>query len=196
MIAHLTGKIISKKPTQILVEVNGIGYLVNISINTFDKIDELGSQISLHTFLSVKEDSLTLYGFYSLTEKELFEILIGVNGVGPKLAIGILSGITAEEFKEAISNRNIPRLVAVPGVGKKTAERMIIELRDKIAQVTSSDSLVSSKSYSVKNDAIAALIGLGYNQKTADNVTRALLDENSMISLEELIKESLKKLNK
>jgi Holliday junction DNA helicase RuvA len=196
MIAHLTGKIISKKPTQILVEVYGIGYLINISINTFDKIDELGSQISLHTFLSVKEDSLTLYGFYSLTEKELFEILIGVNGVGPKLAIGILSGITAEEFKEAISNGNIPRLVAVPGVGKKTAERMIIELRDKIAQVTSSDSLVSSKSYSVKNDAIAALIGLGYNQKTADSVTRALLDENSMISLEELIKESLKKLNK
>lgn len=196
MIAHLTGKIISKKPTQILVEVYSIGYLINISINTFDKIDELGSQISLHTFLSVKEDSLTLYGFYSLTEKELFEILIGVNGVGPKLAIGILSGITAEEFKEAISNGNIPRLVAVPGVGKKTAERMIIELRDKIAQVTSSDSLVSSKSYSVKNDAIAALIGLGYNQKTADSVTRALLDENSMISLEELIKESLKKLNK
>lgn len=196
MIAHLTGKIISKKPTQITLDVNGVGYLINISINTFDKIEELGKQISLHTYLSVKEDSLTLFGFYTIAEKELFEILISVNGVGPKLAINILSGITADEFKDAVLNKNVSRLVAIPGVGKKTAERMIIELGDKISKLSDSGTSISLKSYSVKDDAVAALIGLGYNHKTADNVTRNLIDENAEISLEDLIKESLKKLNK
>ncbi len=196
MIAHLTGKIISKKPTQITLDVNGVGYLINISINTFDKVEEIGKQVSLHTYLSVKEDSLTLFGFYTLPEKELFEILISVNGVGPKLAINILSGITADEFKDAVVNRNISRLVAIPGVGKKTAERMIIELRDKIFKLSDSDTSISPKSYTVKDDAVAALIGLGYNHKTADNVTRTLIDEKSEISLEDLIKESLQKLNK
>lgn len=196
MIAHLTGKIISKKPTQITLDVNGVGYLINISINTFDKIEELGKQISLHTYLSVKEDSLTLFGFYTIAEKELFEILISVNGVGPKLAINILSGITADEFKDAVLNKNVSRLVAIPGVGKKTAERMIIELGDKISKLSDSGTSISLKSYSVKDDAVAALIGLGYNHKTADNVTRSLIDENAEISLEDLIKESLKKLNK
>lgn len=196
MIAHLTGKIISKKPTQIVLDVNGVGYLVNISINTFDKIDEIGKPLSLHTYLSVKEDSLTLFGFFTVPEKELFEILIGVNGVGPKLAINILSGITADEFKDAVVNRNLSRLVAIPGVGKKTAERMIIELRDKISKLSDSDTTISPKSYTVKDDAIAALIGLGYNHKTADNVTRNLVEENPRITLEDLIKESLKKLTK
>jgi holliday junction DNA helicase RuvA len=195
MIGHLTGIILSKKPTQVLVDVNGIGYLVNISINTFDKISDTGEAISLHTYLSVREDSLTLYGFYTLSEKELFEILIGVNGVGPKLAQGILSGISADEFKDAIAKSNISRLVAIPGVGKKTAERMLIELRDKVEKVSDSDSSLSSKSFSIKDDAVAALIGLGYNQKTADTVTRDLLGKNSSLTLEDLIKESLKKLN-
>jgi holliday junction DNA helicase RuvA len=195
MIGYLTGKIISKKPTQVLVDVNGIGYLINMSINTFDKISETGEAISLHTYLSVREDSLTLYGFYTLSEKELFEILIGVNGVGPKLAQGILSGISADEFKDAIAKSNISRLVAIPGVGKKTAERMLIELRDKVEKVSDSDSSLSSKSFSIKDDAVAALIGLGYNQKTADTVTRDLLGKNSSLTLEDLIKESLKNLN-
>ncbi len=195
MIGYLTGKILSKKPTQILIEVSGVGYLVNISINTFDKISETGDVISLHTYLSVREDSLTLYGFYTLSEKELFEILIGVNGVGPKLAQGILSGISADEFRDAIANSNISRLVAIPGVGKKTAERMLIELRDKVDRVSESDSSLDSKTFSIKDDAVTALIGLGYNQKIADKVTRSLLNENTSLSLEDLIKESLKKLN-
>ena len=94
MIGYLTGKIISKKPTQILMDVNGVGYLLNISINTFDKISEIGESVSIYTYLSVKEDSLTLFGFFTLSEKEMFEVLIGINGVGPKLAQGVLSGIT------------------------------------------------------------------------------------------------------
>ena len=196
MIGHLTGKVLSKKPTQILLDVNGIGYEINISINTFDKISEVGKEISLHTYLSVREDALILFGFHTFTEKELFEILIGVNGIGPKLALGILSGISADEFKDAIGNGNVSRLVLIPGIGKKTAERMVIELRDKVDKVTSTDSNLSQTTFTIKDDAVAALIGLGYNQKTADRITRSLLEENSKLSIEELIRESLKNLNK
>lgn len=195
MIAHLTGKIISKKPTQIILDVNGVGYRINISINTFDKIAEVGEQASLNTYLSVKEDSMTLFGFYSIAEKELFEILISVNGVGPKSAQGILSGINVGEFKDAVSNGNIGRLVAIPGIGRKTAERIIIELRDKVNKVSDSESTISAKSFSLRDDAMAALIGLGYNQKTADQITRKILESNPSVSLEDLIKESLKNLN-
>ncbi len=196
MIGYLTGKIISKKPTQILLDVNGVGYLLLISINTFDKIPEIGETISLYTYLSVKEDSLTLFGFFTLPEKEMFEVLISVNGIGPKLAQSILSGITVNEFKDAIATGNISRLVAIPGIGKKTAERMTIELRDKVERVSESESTMDSKTYSLKDDAVTALIGLGYNQKTADKITRDILEGNPSISLEDLIKEALKNLSK
>lgn len=196
MIGYITGKVISKKPTRTLIDVNGIGYIVNTSINTFEKIGDEGELISLHTYLSVKEDSLTLFGFYTIAEKELFEILIGVNGVGPKLAQGILSGINSSEFKDAILQKNLSRLVAIPGIGKKTAERMLIELRDKIEKVSDSDSTLSSSTYTIKDDAVAALVGLGYNQKIADKAIRSLLETNLSLSLEDLIKESLKNLNK
>jgi len=196
MIGHITGIITSKKPTQTLIDVNGIGYLVSTSINTFEKISEEGESVSLHTYLAVKEDSLTLYGFYSLAEKEMFEILISVNGVGPKLAQGILSGINTDEFKDAIATSNVSRLIAIPGVGKKTAERMMIELRDKVDRVSDTNSTIQSEAFTVKDDAVAALMGLGYNQKTADKIIRSLLEENSSLSLEDLIKESLKSLNK
>ena len=196
MIGQIKGILISKKPTQSLVDVNGIGYLVHTSINTFDKLPDNGETVSLFTYLSVKEDSLTLFGFYTMSEKELFEILISVNGVGPKLAQNILSGITSDEFKNAVNNNNVSRLVAIPGVGKKTAERMIIELRDKIMKVTDSGSGEDPESYSLREDAVAAMVGLGYNQKTADKLVRELLGQNPSLSLEDLIKESLKNLNK
>ena len=196
MIGYLTGKIISKKPTQVLLDVQGVGYIINISINTFDNLSEEDSKVSLYTHLSVREDSLTLFGFYTSSEKELFEILIGVNGIGPKLALGILSGIDVNEFKDAIANNNVSRLVSIPGIGKKTAERMLIELRDKINRViTGTSSELNTASFGVKDDAIAALIGLGYNQKTAELTTRAILTKNPSIPIEDLIKESLKKLN-
>jgi len=196
MIGHLTGKILTKKPTQVLLDVNGVGYEVNISINTFDKISDIGEKISLHTYLSVREDALILFGFHTFTEKELFEILISVNGIGPKLALGVLSGISADEFTDAIAHSNISRLVLIPGIGKKTAERMVVELRDKVDKIFTPESNLDSKTYSTKDDAIAALIGLGYNQKTADRITRSLLEENPNLSIEDLIKESLKNLNK
>ncbi len=197
MIGYLTGKIITKKPTQVLLDVHGVGYSVNISVNTFEKLTEENSTISLYTYLSVREDALNLFGFFSLPEKQLFEILIGVNGVGPRLAISILSGIEVNEFRNAITNNNITRLVSIPGIGKKTAERMIVELKDKIYKVVPEDKSGSGFSkFAVKDDAIAALLGLGYKQKTAEQTTGIILEKNPSLSIEELIKEALKILNK
>ena len=131
MIGYLRGKIISKKPTRVTIDVNGVGYLVNISISTFEKIADK-EEVSLYTYLVVKEDALDLYGFYSIPEKEMFELLISVNGIGPKTAQSILSGIQIADLKEALKTGNIGRIVSVPGIGRKTAERMMIELRDKV----------------------------------------------------------------
>ena len=196
MIRYLTGKIISKKPTQILLDVNDVGFLVNISLNTFEKISETEGKISLYTYLSVKEDSLTLFGFYSISEKELFEALISMNGIGPKLAQNILSGISVEELKSAILTKNLARLVSIPGIGRKTAERMLIELREKMEKVSDQSYEKGGLSFTTKDDAVAALTGLGYNQKIADKIVRDLISQNPQISLEDLIKDSLKGLSK
>lgn len=196
MIGYLTGKLFTKKPTQSIIDVNGVGFIVNTSINTFEKLPEIGASVSLYTFLAVKEDALSLYGFHTVSEKELFEILISINGVGPKLAQGVLSGIEVEEFKNAIASNNISRLVAIPGVGRKTAERMMVELKDKIEKVSDFGTPVDSKTFSIKDDAIAALVGLGYNQKTSDKIVKNVASENPSISLEDLIRESLKNLSK
>src|SRR5690606_36512518 len=123
MIGFLTGKIISSKPTRIIIDVNGVGYIVNISINTFEKIAEKES-ISLFIYTNVREDSITLFGFFTEGEKEMFEHLISVNGIGPKLAISILSGIRTDELKSAIQVSDISRIIAIPGIGRKTAERL------------------------------------------------------------------------
>ncbi|RMD51493.1 MAG: Holliday junction branch migration protein RuvA, partial [Ignavibacteria bacterium] len=131
MIGYLRGKIVSKKPTQIILDVNGVGYLINITTSTFETIGNK-EEISLFTYLSVKEDSLTLYGFSSVAEKEMFQLLISISGIGPKLAQGILSGIQIDELKSAIQEGNVTRIVAIPGIGRKTAERLLVELRDKV----------------------------------------------------------------
>jgi Holliday junction DNA helicase RuvA len=194
MIGYLHGKIISKKPTKLLVDVNGVGYIVNISISTFEKLADT-EEVSLYTYLSVRESAMDLFGFYSLSEKEMFELLISVSGIGPKSAQGILSGIQIEDLKDALRNGNISRLVSIPGIGKKTAERMMIELRDKVESVAEGFEGISVGSSSVRGDAIAALVNLGYNQKVAERIVRAITDKSPSITIEELIKESLTTLN-
>lgn len=194
MIGYLRGKIISKKPTKLLIEVNGVGYLVNISINTFEKIADK-EETALYTYMSVRESAIDLYGFYTLAEKEMFELLISVNGIGPKSAQSILSGIQIEDLKEALQSGNISRLISIPGIGKKTAERLMIELRDKAESVSTMGEAGTSGGSSVKNDAVAALLNLGYNQKTAERVIRAIMDRSPNISIEDLIKEALVSLN-
>lgn len=195
MIGYLTGKIISKKPTRILVDVNGIGYLVNISISTFEKIADINDPVSLYTYLHVREDALDLYGFYTQAEKDMFKLLIGISGIGPKLAQSILSGIQIDELKEALQTGNISRIVAVPGIGKKTAERLLVELRDKVDTITGIRETFSEEKTSLKNDAVAALTNLGYNRKTAENTIRKLIEINSSLPIEELIKKALAVLN-
>ena len=192
MIGFLTGKIISSKPTQILLDVNGVGYTVNISINTFEKISEKET-VSLFIHTSVKEDSITLFGFFTQSEKEMFELLISISGIGPKLGLNILSGIVVDDLKSAISNGNVSRLIAIPGIGRKTAERVVLELRNKVDAIKA-DGVI--KETSDKDEAISALTTLGYQRQIADKVVRDLLSENVNYSLEELIRKALAGLNK
>lgn len=196
MIGYLEGKIISKKPTQILINAGGVGYIVNISINTFENIADVGQTASLFTHLSVRENAMELFGFSSETEKEMYELLISVNGIGPKLALSILSGIKVHELKEAVSSGNLSRIIAVPGIGRKTGERLLIELRDKVESVGEQMASGASGSYTVKSDAVAALASLGYNLKTAEKAVGSVISNNPEISIEELIKLSLSMLNK
>lgn len=192
MIGYLKGKIISAKPTKILLDVNGVGYIVNISINTFESLN--GSEnVSLFIFTSVKEDSITLFGFYQESEKELFELLISVNGIGPRTALGILSGIKSEQLKQAIYNNDINLLSSLPGIGKKTSERLVLELKSKI-NVIAEDS-VNDLDFSIKKEAVLALSTLGYNSKLAEKMVRDLVSVDSSISIEDLIKKALAKLN-
>jgi len=196
MIGYLTGKIISKKPTQVLLDVNGVGYLVNISISTFEKLTDINETVSLFTYLSVKDVSLDLFGFFTLAEKEMFELLIGVSGVGPKSAQSILSGIQIEELTEALKIGDLSRLIAIPGIGRKTGERLLVELRDKVDSLVETIGTLPDETYNVKNDAVNALTQLGYNQKTAEKTIRELLSGTPNLTIEELIKEALASLNK
>ena len=193
MIGYLKGKIISSKPTKILLDVNGVGYEINISINTFENLTDK-EEVSLFIHTVVREDSITLFGFYVETEKEMFNLLISVNGIGPKIALSILSGIRTDDLKNAIHSGDITRILAVPGVGRKTAERLVLELRTKVDSI--SDEGKHDISYSIKNEAVAALTTLGYNSKVAEKAVRDVLQMFPALTIEEVIKQSLGNLNK
>jgi len=195
MIGYLTGKIISKKPTELLLDVNGVGYLINITIPTFEKLGEEHENVSLYTYLNVKEDSLSLYGFNTISEKEMFQLLIGISGIGPKLAQSILSGIQIDDLREALVMGNLGRITAIPGIGKKTGERLLVELKDKVDKISSEPGEPES-SFSIRNDAVMALTNLGYSRKIADDTIRNILSANPECSIEELIKNALTLLNK
>ncbi|MGQ9643176.1 MAG: Holliday junction branch migration protein RuvA, partial [Ignavibacterium sp.] len=193
LIGYLKGKIISAKPTQIILDVNNVGYLIHISISTFEKISDQ-NEVSLYIHTYVREDVLNLYGFYTEAEKEMFELLISISGIGPKVALSILSGISVEELQSAIQSENVSRLVSVPGVGRKTAERVVLELKSKVGFIETTAS--KGIDFTIKQEAVLALTTLGYNQKVADKIVRDLLSSNPAFTLEELIKKSLAELNK
>jgi Holliday junction DNA helicase RuvA len=193
MIGFLTGKIISSKPTRVVLDVNGVGYIVGISINTFEKISgKETASLFIHT--SVKEDSISLFGFYSESEKEMFELLISVSGIGPKIALSLLSGIQTDDLKNAIQSSDISRIIAVPGIGRKTAERLVLELRTKVDQVKEEGTIAIP--FSIKSEAVSALSTLGYNSKITENVVRNILQAHPSLTLEELIKKALGELNR
>jgi holliday junction DNA helicase RuvA len=193
MIGYLKGKIISAKPTKVLIDVNGVGYLVNISISTFEKIS--GEEIiSLFIYTNVKEDAITLFGFFTEVEKEMFELLISVNGIGPKIALNILSSIQYNDLKYAIETSDVARIVAVPGIGRKSAERLILELKGKLGNIATGagDTVI----HGFKHEAVMALSTLGYNSKIAEKVVSDLLQKAPDLSLEEIIKKALSALIK
>jgi Holliday junction DNA helicase RuvA len=170
MIAQLRGTLSDKRPNQLIVEVGGVGYLVNIPLSTFYALGGLREEVVLLVHTHVREDSLALYGFLTAREKHLFEMLLSASGVGPTLALKILSGMSADELAPAIREGDIARLTRIPGVGKKTAERMVVELRDKLA-ASEKDSLTPNASAGrggVSGDVVSALLNLGYDSRAAE----------------------------
>jgi Holliday junction DNA helicase RuvA len=169
MIAHLRGKLISRHPTLVILEAGGVGYNVTVSVPTFSELPGLGSEVALHIHTHVREDQLALYGFLRPEEKHLFEKLITVSGIGPKLAITILSGMPADEMIKAIRGNDLARLTKVPGVGRKTAERMVLELRDKLPQVDGAEQVEAVPSMSAtQEDVLSALTNLGFQRAAAE----------------------------
>lgn len=172
MIAHLRGRLLAKHPNQAIVEVGGVGYDVAISVPTFSDLPGVGSEVSLHVHTHVREDVIALYGFLRPAEKHLFEKLLTVSGIGPKLAITILSGMAAAEMTAAILGNDLGRLTRIPGIGKKTAERLVLELRDKLPPAGGPAVVVSGLS-AVEEDVLSALVNLGYQRAAAERAVAA-----------------------
>ena len=193
MIGQIKGIIIAKQAPDLLVDVQGIGYEVLVSLGTFFEIPEIGGAVTLHTHFVVREDAQLLFGFATLEERALFRQLIKVNGVGPKMALAILSGMSAGEFALAVHNNDIATLVKLPGVGKKTAERLVIEMRDKvdIAQINDFGSATAGKHPDIKQEAESALTALGYKPQDAVKMISRVSDEE-ITSTEQLIRRALK----
>jgi holliday junction DNA helicase RuvA len=196
MIAHLRGTLLAKHPNQAIVEVHGVGYDVSISVPTFTEMPAAGAEVALHIHTHVREDALSLYGFLRLAEKHLFEKLLTVSGIGPKLAITILSGMPADEMVAAIRGDDLARLTRIPGIGKKTAERMVLELRDKLPAPTGSAEISAPMATPVEEDVISALVNLGYQRAAADKALLAARGGKSMQNFDVLFREALGSLSK
>ncbi|WP_457611615.1 Holliday junction branch migration protein RuvA [Lutibacter sp.] len=193
MITHIRGKLVEKNPTYVVIEANGIGYWLNISLNTYTLLPD-NEAILLYTYLSVKEDSHTLYGFISKTEREIFKLLISVSGVGPSIARTMLSSMTTDEIQQAIGSGNVGAIQSVKGIGAKTAQRVLLDLKDKILKTFVIDEVSFAESNTNKNEALSALEVLGFNKKQSEKVLDKILLENKTSSVEILIKKALKNL--
>ena len=199
MIAFLHGKLVDALPTQVTVNVNGLGYEVLIPLSSFDKLPQPGSEVKLLTHLAVREDAHVLYGFMTVAERELFRMLINnVSGIGPKTALNVLSGMNPVAFRGAVASGDVKSLSQISGVGKKTAERIVVELRDKVGAAGAWEATSAARSLSASdqkvNDAVLALMALGFKQPEAHEAIRAaqaVLGEQA--SVEQLVRASLKK---
>ncbi len=194
MIAHLRGKLIAKHPNQAVVETCGVGYDVVISIPTFSDLPAVGSEVALHIHTHVREDAIALFGFLRLEEKRLFEKLLAVSGIGPKLAITILSGMPATEMVGAIRGGDVARLTRIPGIGKKTAERMVLELRDKLEEFGAAPAARAVSA--VEEDVLSALVNLGYQRAAAERALAATARNGDSASFDALFRDALAALSK
>ena len=204
MIAYLSGKLIEKEANSIIVDVNGIGYEAIISLSTFYELGEVDSEVSLRIYTYVREDTLQLFGFITTRERSLFLKLITVSGIGPKLAITMLSGMGADEIIVAIRSDNLVALTSIPGIGKKTAERLVIELRDKIADIVAETDPTKpsvnitgdTSDNEIYDDTLSALMNLGYQQKDASKAVNKAIQDGTEMSVQKLVRRSLQLLAK
>ena len=201
MIAHLTGILFSKRPQSVVVDTTGVGYHIYIPLSTFYQLPDEMEKVSLHVYTHVRQDMLQLFGFQTETEKEIFLLLISVSGIGPKLALNILSGIGIKELLSAIVSADSERISAIPGVGKKTSQRITLELKEKVSDIVEGIEVLPREKVQIKNkeifdDALSALINLGYPSKSAKIVIENVLRNDNDINLDTLLKEALRNLAK
>lgn len=193
MITHIQGKLTEKNPTHVVIDCNGVGYMLNISLHTYSQIPD-NESLKLFTHLQVKEDSHTLYGFSSLVEREIFRLLISVSGIGASIARTMLSSLTPQQVKEGIANNDVAIIQSIKGIGTKTAQRVIIDLKDKILKIYDIDEVSVYKDNTSKNEALSALEVLGFVRKQAERVVDKILVAQPDANVETIIKQALKNL--
>jgi Holliday junction DNA helicase RuvA len=192
MIGLLRGRLLEKRPNQVILDVGGVGYLVAVPLSTYAALGELHAEVTLLIHTHVREDALTLYGFLSAREKHVFELLLGASGVGPSLSLKILSGMNVEQLVPAIRGGDIARLTKIPGVGRKTAERMVLELKDKLdAVAVETDKPLPASPAGVEADVKSALVNLGYDERTAESAVAEGKREAGTASFEKLLRHTL-----
>jgi Holliday junction DNA helicase RuvA len=205
MIAHLNGTLLFKQPNTVVVDVSGVGYEINIPLSTFYELADTGSNVQLRIYTHVKEDALQLYGFKTARERELFVNFISVSGIGPKIGIALLSsGMSADELIAAIKNNNLARLTLIPGVGRKTAERLIVDLRDKMTALAASqvaevdgrgpEAPTPSSEDDIRTQALSGLLNLGYQRSAAEKAIDSALSEDGEATVESVLRRGLRKL--
>jgi len=193
MITHIQGRLVEKNPTDIVIDCNGVGYFLNISLHTFSQLPET-ENVKLFTHLQIREDAHTLYGFSSIMEREIFRLLISVSGVGASTARTMLSSLSPGQVKEAIASADIATIQSVKGIGAKTAQRVVLDIKDKILKVYGLDDVSAVSSNTNKNEALSALETLGFVRKHAEKACDLVLKSNPQATVETIIKEALKKL--
>jgi holliday junction DNA helicase RuvA len=196
MIAHLRGRLLAKHPNQVIVDIGGVGYELHISVPTFSDLPASGSEVALHVYTHVREDLIALYGFLRPAEKQLFEKLITVSGIGPKLAITILSGMAADEMSGAIRGNDLARLTRIPGIGKKTAERMVLELHDKLPPAAGIAQPIAPAMSAVEEDVLSALVNLGYQRAAAEKTLAGVVKNGKSATFDSMFREALAGLSK
>lgn len=199
MISHLRGRLLEKHPNRVIVDVNGVGYDVHVPLSTFYEMAEPGEELSLRVHTHVREDALLLYGFATMLELQIFERLISVSGIGPKLALAVLSGIEPNELVSAIRTANVARLTGIPGIGKKTAERIGLELKDKMASVLPADVAAHASPAGgdvLHDDVLSALVNLGYHRPLAERAADAAVKKAGGSTFEHVLKTALRELAK
>lgn len=195
MITYLHGILTKKSPTEITVDIGGVGYAVHISLSTYEQIPDLNAEVHILTYHHIREDAQLLYGFLTENEREMFKLLIGVSGIGPKMAQTILSGIRPDELIRTITHNALSTLTSIPGIGKKIAERLILELKDKVTKLEGTEKIIDfpASSASIRSEALTALVSLGLSRDKAEQSLRSILHEidGTSISVEDLIKRAL-----